>query len=119
MAIKAESIGLTEREKVIVLKEFGKVLSRENYKHFCDEIELNYLFFEQAERYIANQLVHAKVDTFESLKKIDQKLGIFRNEDALTTALRYFACDILGAEKFRSVRYIALCLKETVRAGFF
>ena len=91
---KIETIKLTEREENIVTREFGEILPRENYINFAHSIDST-IFFGYAGRYLRDRTVYAKVDTFDKLKNIDQKIGLFNNEDVLCVALFYFAYDIL------------------------
>ena len=93
-ATEIETIYLTEKEENIVLREFGNVLSRENIINFVFLIEKTF-FFGYAERYLHDRRVFAKVDIFEQLKKIDQKIGLFNNEDVLCVALFFFAYEFL------------------------
>ena len=107
IAVAAVTKILTRREKRIVLAEFGKVLSRENYADFTFTFN-DIIFFGYAERYLYNRWIHSNVDTFESLKKIDQKLGLYNKEDALFIAFKYFAIDIL--ETSFKVKFIKISI---------
>ena len=91
---KAESIGLTQREKNIVIKEFGEVLSKENTLSFTYDIDGTF-FFGHTDRYLYEKCVNAKFETFVNLMKIDTKLGLFNNDDSVILALCFFAYDIL------------------------
>ena len=94
IAVATESKILTFQETRVVLAEFGNVLSRETYPDFKFTFN-DIIFFGYAERYLCNRWIYSNVDTFERLKKIDQKLGLYNEEDALLIALKFFAIDIL------------------------
>ena len=91
----ANAVCLTDREKVIVLAEFGTLLSNDTWGKFVIYLTDGSIFFGYTEGYLQIRRVNAKIGAYERLRKIDQKLGLFRNDDMLRCAIVYFAYDVL------------------------
>ena len=104
-AIAAENIPLTERENQMILRDFGEVLSRENCQKFTMVRESNAIFFGYTDCYVAWHSVNTKIGKFESFMKIDQKLGLFNNEDAVQVAIAYFGYEVLEKSELVQVNF--------------
>ena len=101
---KAGNISLTEREKNTVLKEMGEVLSINSISRFTITINETVLCG-YTDCYLDKKCVYAKFGTFVNLMKIDKKLGLFNNEDALFVACNLFGYDILEHSSLVQVKF--------------
>lgn len=91
---KAGNIRLTERETNTVFNEIGEVLSINSLSRFTLSFD-GTKFCGYTDCYLNEKNVYAKFGTFVNLMKIDKKLGLFNNEDALFVAFNFFGYDIL------------------------
>ena len=101
---KAGKISLTEREKNTVFKEIGEVLSINSLSRFSMSINGN-LYCGYTDCYLNEKNVYAKFGSFVNLMKIDKKLGLFNNEDALFVAFNLFGYDILEHSSLVQVKF--------------
>ena len=104
-AIAAENIPLTAREKQMIVEEFGEVLSKENCQRFKVARESSDIFLGYADRYVAWQSVNTKIGKFENFKKIDEKLGLFNDKDAVQVAISYFGYEVLEKSGLVQVKF--------------